>query len=145
MPASRKRNSGYTLSGWNTKTDGSDAAYSVGNRFYCDTETQNADDNWDMAWDEAAMAQMPDAPHTQWEKASSAKIPVPSDMREQEDAVIYVAVYNADGSFAGVQTVSADEEPCLLYDTENGMTYQFFCTANDGSALPLTATESGTF
>ena len=69
---------------------------------------------------------------------------MPLDMRQAEHAVIYAAVYNADGSFAGIQTLSADNETHAFYDTAAGMTYQFFCM-DAVSAQPLTTSESGSF
>lgn len=136
---------GYTLIGWNTKPDGSGTAYSLEDTFFCGVETQDANGHWTMVWDDATLQTLPDALYAQWEKAPSAEIIVPLDMRQQDDAVIYAAVYHADGSFAGVRTVSADEESFSFFVTEPGMTYQFFCIAADGTAQPLTTSESGSF
>lgn len=134
---------GYTLTGWNTKADGSGTAYGLDHTFYYATEQQLPGGDWEFVVDEAAAARMPDALYAQWVKAPSAEIIVPLDMRQAEHAVIYAAVYNADGSFAGIQTVSAENKTCALYDTTAGMTYQFFCM-DAASAQPLTTAERGT-
>lgn len=136
---------GYTLVGWNTKPDGSGTSYSLDHGFYYGMEYQDADGNWGQEFDQDAMALMPDALYAQWEKSPSAYIPVPLDMRQEEDAVIYIAIYDADGSFVRIQTVSSQEEQCALYDTEPGMTYQFLCLSDDSAAAPLTRAELGKF
>lgn len=58
--------------------------------------------------------------------------------------LIYAAVYDTNGLLVEIQVVPPEEERLGLYDTESGMTYRFFCLADDGTAIPLTAAEAGT-
>ena len=133
------------IDSWNTKPDGSGTAYSLDTRFHYGYERQLPNGNWEFVIDEAAVALIPDKLYAQWEKLPSAELPIPLDMRQQNHAVIYAAIYDADGSFAGIQEVAADQATCALYDTKRGMTYQFFCMADDGTAQPLTTLHRGTF
>ena len=135
---------GYKLTGWNTRADGRGEFYPIDHKFYYGTETQGSDGYWNMEFDEAALALIPDKLYAQWEKEPSAEIPVPEDMRQEENAVIYVAIYDQNGAFVSIQTVSPEEEYYGLYNTESGMTYRFFCLADDGTEIPLTTAEYGT-
>ena len=136
------RRPGDTHIGWNTKADGSGTFYDLNTSFLFFVYHANISD-WNSRWvyNEEALAACPKALYAQWE--SKDRIPVPKDMLEQENAQIYMALYE-DGQMVDIVAVDANSECVSLYDVgESNITYCFFCLSNNGTTVPLTTAETG--
>lgn len=140
LERSRFHREGYVLTGWNTRPDGSGVSYATDQRFHVGIVDNNNRENNQYFQD--VIDSLPRTLYAQWERLPDAVIPVPQDMVEQENALVYLALYREDGAFLGVQTVTADEYLSLT-DGKGASTYRFFCISSDDSTRPLTTSEEG--
>lgn len=137
---------GYELIGWNTAADGSGTQYAFDHQFLFGE--MHFDQNKGVmveTYDQDAIAAMPKTLYAQWKKLPDAKIIVPEDMQQAENAVLYAAIYKADGAFSGLIEIPAGADVAEVYDLEEGIRYQLFCLADDGTLQPLLRSEKGEF